>query len=241
MTKGKPTQVAARVLVVEDEARLVRLIRAVLETQGHQVSVVPTGVRAIEHVALESPDLILLDLRLPGELDGFDVCRRIREFSMTPIIMVTASAREEEKLAGFDAGADDYITKPFSSRELLARVGAVLRRTWARADSPAVIETGDLTINLASQRVTVAGEPVHLTPTEYRLLLALARQPDRVLTHTELLTEVWGVEYRDELDYLRTYMRYLRQKLERDSANPRYLITRPGVGYVLSTEMEPPT
>jgi two-component system KDP operon response regulator KdpE len=240
MTKGEPTQVAARVLVVEDEARLVRLIRAVLETQGHQVSVVPTGLRAIEHVALESPDLILLDLRLPGELDGFDVCRRIREFSMTPIIMVTASAREEEKLAGFDAGADDYITKPFSSRELLARVGAVLRRTWARTDSPAVIETGDLTINLASQRVTVAGEPVHLTPTEYRLLLALARQPDRVLTHTELLTEVWGVEYRDELDYLRTYMRYLRRKLEPDSANPRYLITRPGVGYVLSTEQEPP-
>ncbi len=226
----------AKVLVVEDEARLVRLIRAVLETQGYRVTVAPTGERALEHVALETPDLVLLDLRLPGGMDGFEICRRIREFSMVPVVMLTASAREEEKLEGFDAGADDYITKPFSARELLARVQAVLRRTQVKQDSPAVIEVGELTINLASQRVSVAGEPVHLTPTEYRLLLALARQPDRVMTHTALLTEVWGIEYRDEVDYLRTYIRYLRQKLEPDPSNPRYLITRPGVGYSLSTE-----
>lgn len=226
----------ARILVVEDEARLVRLIRAVLETQGYRVTVVPTGQRALDQVALEMPDLVLLDLRLPGGMDGFEICRRIREFSMVPVVMLTASAREEEKLAGFDAGADDYITKPFSSRELLARVQAVLRRTQVKQDSPAVIEVGDLTINLASQRVSIAGESVHLTPTEYRLLLALARQPNRVLTHTALLTEVWGSEYRDEVDYLRTYIRYLRQKLEPDPSHPRYLITRAGVGYSLSTE-----
>ena len=226
----------AKILIVEDEARLVRLIRAVLETQGYKVTVAPTGERALSAVALEMPDLVLLDLRLPGGMDGFEICRRIREFSMVPVVMLTASAREEEKLEGFDAGADDYITKPFSARELLARVQAVLRRTQVKQDSPAVIEVGELSINLASQRVSVAGEPVHLTPTEYRLLLALARQPDRVMTHTALLTEVWGIEYRDEVDYLRTYIRYLRQKLEPDPANPRYLITRPGVGYSLSTE-----
>jgi len=227
---------SARILVVEDEARLVRLIRAVLESQGYGVTVAPTGERALEQIVLEQPDLVLLDLRLPGGMDGFEICRRIREFSMVPVVMLTASAREEEKLAGFNAGADDYITKPFSSRELLARVKAVLRRTQVRQDSPAVIEVGDLAINLASQRVTIADEPVHLTPTEYRLLLALARQPDRVMTHTDLLTEVWGGEYRDEVEYLRTYIRYLRQKLEPDPTNPRYLVTRPGVGYSLSTE-----
>jgi two-component system KDP operon response regulator KdpE len=230
----EPTR--GKILVVEDEARLVRLIRAILESQGFTVTVAPTGERALEAVALELPDLVLLDLRLPGGMDGFEICRRIREFSMVPVVMLTASAREEEKLAGFDAGADDYITKPFSSRELLARVQAVLRRTQVRQDSPAVIEVGELTINLASQRVTVADEPVHLTPTEYRLLLALARQPDRVMTHTALLTEVWGAEYRDEVEYLRTYIRYLRQKLEPDPTKPRYLITRAGVGYSLSTE-----
>ena len=236
MTEPAGQALDAKILVVEDEARLVRLIRAVLETQGYKVTVAPTGERALDAVALEMPDLVLLDLRLPGGMDGFEICRRIREFSMVPVVMLTASAREEEKLAGFDAGADDYITKPFSARELLARVRAVLRRTQVKQDSPAVIEVGELTINLASQRVSVAGEPVHLTPTEYRLLLALARQPDRVMTHTALLTEVWGIEYRDEVDYLRTYIRYLRQKLEPDPAHPRYLITRPGVGYSLSTE-----
>ncbi|HEX5166300.1 MAG TPA: response regulator transcription factor [Thermomicrobiales bacterium] len=236
MVESAGQALGARILVVEDEARLVRLIRAVLETQGYRVTVVPTGERALAQVALEMPDLVLLDLLLPGGMDGFEICRRIREFSMVPVVMLTASAREEEKLAGFDAGADDYITQPFSARELLARIQAVLRRTQVKQDSPAVIEIGELSINLASQRVSVAGEPVHLTPTEYRLLLALARQPDRVMTHTALLTDVWGIEYRDEVDYLRTYIRYLRQKLEPDPANPRYLITRPGVGYSLSTE-----
>jgi two-component system KDP operon response regulator KdpE len=237
MTRDRPeTGASAAILVVEDEPKLVRLMRAVLESAGHRVSAVPDGARALEQVALDPPDLVLLDLLLPGELDGFAVCRRIREFSMVPVIMVTARAREEEKLRGFEAGADDYVTKPFSARELLARVSAVLRRTRVQADSPPVVSLGELRIDLAAQRVTRDGEAVHLTPTEYRLLLALARRPGHVITHADLLAEVWGVEYRDEVDYLRTYIRYLRQKLEPDPSNPRYLLTQPGVGYLLATE-----
>ncbi|RIK41868.1 MAG: DNA-binding response regulator [Chloroflexi bacterium] len=226
----------ARVLVVEDEPRLVQLLRAILEAAGYRVQVVSTGERALEHVALDMPDLILLDLQLPGQLDGFAVAERLRGFSMTPIIMVTAYGREEERLRGFAAGADDYITKPFSARELLARVQAVLRRTQVQADSPARVELGKLSINLATQQVSMGDEPLRLTPTEFRLLTTLARHPNQVLTHTELLTDVWGAEYRDEIDYLRTYIRYLRRKIEPDPANPRYLLTQPGVGYRLATE-----
>jgi two-component system KDP operon response regulator KdpE len=225
----------ARILVVEDEPQLVRLIRAVLEATGYTVTTVPEGERAIRQVALETPDLVLLDLLLPGTLDGFEVCRRIREFSMVPVIMVTARAREDEKLRGFEVGADDYITKPFSAKELLARVQAVLRRSRVRADSPATVQLGNLVIDMAAQQVTSNGRPIHLTPTEYRLLMTLARHPNHVQTHAALLTEVWGAEYRDEIDYLRTYMRYLRRKLEPDPAQPRFLLTVPGVGYRLAT------
>ncbi len=235
MTELAP-QSQAKILVVEDEPRLVRLIRAVLESARYQVLVVPDGERAIEQTALENPDLILLDLLLPGQLDGFMVCQRIREFSMVPVIMVTARTREDEKLRGFEVGADDYITKPFSAKELLARVRAILRRTRVGADSPAKIQLGDLVIDLASQQVTSSGKLVHLTPTEFQLLVALARHPNQVMTHTALLTEVWGADYRDEVDYLRTYIRYLRQKLEPDPAHPRYLVTTSGVGYRLATD-----
>lgn len=229
-------QTTATILVVEDEPRLVRLLRAILESARFRVLVVHDGERAIEQTAIESPDLILLDLLLPGHLDGFAVCQRIREFSLVPIIMVTARAREDEKLRGFDAGADDYITKPFSSKELLARVQAVLRRTQVGAESPARIQLGNLAIDLAAMQVTSSGKPVHLTPTEFQLLIALARHPNQVMTHTALLTEVWGAEFRDEIDYLRTYIRYLRQKLEPDPAHPQYLVTTPGVGYRLATD-----
>ncbi len=235
MSKRAPVN-AASVLVVEDEPRLVRLIRAILETAGYQVATVPDGERAIEHTVLDPPDLILLDLLLPGSTDGFEVCRRIRGFSMVPIIMLTASAGEEDKLQGFEAGADDYIVKPFGARELLARVRAVLRRSVVTAETPARIELGDLVIDMAAQQVTSHGELVHLTPTEFRLLVTLARHPNQVLTHTALLIEVWGSEYRDEIDYLRTYIRYLRRKIEPEPANPRYLLTTPGVGYRLATE-----
>lgn len=234
MNTDKP-QLPRQVLVVEDEPRLVRLIRAILESAHYQVSVVSHGDLAIEHVALETPDLVLLDLLLPGALDGFETCRRIRGFSMIPIIMLTARAGEEDKLRGFEAGADDYIVKPFSARELLARVQAVLRRSTASAGSPVRVELGDLVIDLAAHHVTSNGEPIHLTPTEFRLLITLAKHPNQVMTHTDLLTEVWGADYRDEIDYLRTYIRYLRQKIEPDPAEPRYLVTTPGVGYRLAS------
>lgn len=231
-----PAAPKARVLVVEDEPRLVQLLRAILEAAGYRVDVAPTGERALEHVALNMPDLVLLDIQLPGQLDGFAVAERLREFTMTPIIMVTAHAREEERLRGFAIGADDYVTKPFSARELLARVQAVLRRTQVQADSPARVDFGTLSINLATQQVTMGDEPLRLTPTEFRLLTTLARHPNQVITHNALLTEVWGAEYRDEIDYLRTYIRYLRRKIEPDPANPRYLLTQPGVGYRLATD-----
>jgi two-component system KDP operon response regulator KdpE len=221
---------------IETEAdHLTKLVADILEAGGYRVLVAHDGERALEQVALEAPDLILLDLLLPGPLDGYAVCERLRTFSMIPVIMVTARVREDEKLRGFEAGADDYVTKPFSAKELLARVQAVLRRSRTTAASPPVVEFGDITINLASQQVTSGGAPVHLTPTEYRLLMALARHPDHVMTHTELLVEVWGAEFRDEIDYLRTYVRYLRRTLEPDPANPRYLLTVPGIGYRLAT------
>lgn len=227
--------VKSSILVVEDEPQLVRLIRAILESTGYQVHVVPDGERALESIALDPPDLVLLDLVLPGEMDGFEICRRVRGFSMVPVIMLTARAGEDDKLRGFDAGADDYIVKPFSARELLARVKAVLRRSVVTAETPARVELGSLVIDMAAHQVTRDGELIHLTPTEFRLLVTLARHPNQVMTHSALLTEVWGIDYRDEIDYLRTYVRYLRQKIEPDPAEPKYLVTTPGVGYRLAT------
>lgn len=226
----------ATILVVEDEPRLARLIESILRTARFNVMTADTGESALERTALDAPDLILLDLLLPGDLDGFQVCQRVREFSLVPIIMLTARAREEDKLRGFELGADDYLVKPFSARELLARVQAVLRRSLGVPRGPARISHGTLTIDLAAHRVTVDDQEVHLTPTEYRLLLALARQPGRVLPHEHLLSEVWGAEYRNEVEYLRTYIHYLRQKLEPDPANPRHLLTQPGVGYLLADQ-----
>ncbi|MBX5445830.1 response regulator transcription factor, partial [Sphaerobacter sp.] len=214
----------ATILVVEDEPRLVRLIESILRTADYRVLTAGTGADALEMVALEAPDLILLDLLLPGDIDGFDVCRRVREFSDVPIIMLTARTQETDKLRGFELGADDYVTKPFSAKELLARVQAVLRRSRGFTAGPARLTVGDLVIDLAAHRVTRDGEDIHLTPTEFRLLVALARRPGRVIPHDQLLTEVWGAEYRDEVEYLRTYMRYLRQKLERNPTRPTHLL-----------------
>jgi two-component system, OmpR family, KDP operon response regulator KdpE len=237
MTDAQRRQaIPATVLVVEDEPRLVRLIRAILESDGYRVDVVHDGESALERIALAPPDLVLLDLLLPGSLDGYAICERIRGFSMTPVIMLTARVQEDDKLRGFDAGADDYVTKPFSARELLARVHAVLRRSRTQDTTPAIVDVGSISINFAAQEVTSGGESVHLTPTEFKLLVALARHPGRAMTHTALLTEVWGAEYRDEIDYLRTYIRYLRRKLEPDPASPRYLITVPGTGYRLEPD-----
>ena len=230
----------ARVLVVEDEPKLVRLVREVLTATGFEVLNTSSGAKAIEMVAVERPELMLLDLVLTDDVDGFEVARRVREFSDIPIIMLTAKSRESDLLQGFDAGADDYITKPFSSKELLARVRALLKRSRHEVSeaSESQFSCGDLQLDFARRRVSKADQNIHLTRTEYNLLYELASHPNQVLLHGQLLTAVWGPEYRDDLDYLRAYIRYLRRKLEDDPANPRYILTSPGVGYMLECPAE---
>jgi two-component system KDP operon response regulator KdpE len=222
-------------LVVEDEPRVMRLISEVLKAVGYRVIAATTGEAAISMAALEQPDLILLDILLPHGPDGYQVCRRIREFSAVPVIMLTAKAQESDMLRGFDAGADDYLTKPFSAKELVARVRAVLRRVQRQETGPVTnLLCHDLEIDFVRRAVKVRGQPVRLTRTEYALLYQLAIHPNRVMTHQDLLVAVWGPEYRDDVDYLRAYVRYLRRKLEPDPAHPQLIVTSPGVGYVLS-------
>jgi two-component system KDP operon response regulator KdpE len=185
--------------------------------------------------ALEQPDLVLLDIVLSDDMDGYQVARRIRDFSDVPIVMLTAKARESDLLRGFEAGADDYLTKPFSSKELLARIKAVLQRS--RRDTAeggkAELQCGPLHIDLARRKVFKDGAEVHLTRTEFNLLSELGAHPNQVILHEQLLSNVWGSEYRDDIDYLRAYIRYLRRKLESDPANPTLIITSQGVGYSL--------
>lgn len=224
------------ILVVDDDPRMIRLLHEVLMAAGYQVITRTDGDQAIEAVAVEQPDLVILDIIL-GELDGYEVCRRVREFTSVPIIMLTAKVKNTELLEGFNAGADDYVTKPFNSKELLARVQAVLGRSHskAEADQPSQINLGDISIDLAKRQVTVAGEVVYLTATEYKLLYNLATHPNQVMMHENLLAAVWGPEYRDDVDYLRSYIHYLRKKLERDPANPKFILNIPAVGYMLAT------
>lgn len=225
----------ARILLVDDEPKLVRLVCEVLTAAGFAVLTTARGQEAIELAAVEQPDLIVLDIVLAGNMEGFEVARRVREFSSVPIIMLTARARESDLLRGFEAGADDYLTKPFSSKELLARIRAVLKRARLEAveSTQTTLMCGPVQIDLARRRVTVAGREVSLTRTEFNLLRELASHPNQVLLHEQLLTAVWGSEYRNDLDYLRAYIRYLRHKLEADPANPTLIVTYPGVGYML--------
>jgi len=226
---------STKILVVEDEPRVVRLVSEVLNAVGYHVIAAMSGQPAIEMVALEQPDLVLLDILLPHGLDGYEVCRRIREFSSVPVIMLTAKAQETDILRGFDVGADDYLTKPFSAKELLARVRAVLRRAQRPEEMvTATLTCGELEINFSRHTVKMRDEGVSLTRTEYDLLRQLALNANRVMLHQDLLTEVWGAEYRDDIDYLRAYIRYLRRKLEADPSNPEYLLTAQGVGYMLT-------
>jgi two-component system, OmpR family, KDP operon response regulator KdpE len=226
----------AKVLVVDDEPRVVRLVTEILRAVGYQVVAASSGDSGLEALALEQPALVLLDVLLGSGPNGFEVCKRIREFSDVAVIMLTAKAMESDVLAGFEAGADDYLTKPFSAKELVARVQAVLRRS-ERALGETVTSTfscGALSINFARHAVEVHGRVVALTRTEYALLHQLALNANRVLSHEELLVRVWGPEYRDDVDYLRAYIRYLRRKLEDDPGNPRYILTSPGAGYLLA-------
>jgi two-component system KDP operon response regulator KdpE len=227
------------ILVVDDEPRVVRLVSEVLKAVGYQVIAASNGKPAIEMVAFEQPDLVLLDIRLPGDLDGYEVCRRLREFCDVPVIMLTAKALESDIVRGFDVGADDYLTKPFSAKELVARVKALLRRVRQPEDIvTASITCGELEINLARCTVKVNGERVALTPTEYALLRQLALNINRVMLHEDLLAAVWGPEYRNDIDYLRAYIRYLRRKLEPEPSNPQYILTSPGIGYMLASPGE---
>ena len=230
-----------KILVVDDEPRVVRLVTEVLSAVGYEVITAVRGEPAIEMVALEQPDLVLLDVLLPGDLNGYEICRRIREFSDIAVIMLTAKAQESDVLQGFDVGADDYLTKPFSAKELLARVKAVLRRTRhteERVTGPS--RYGELDIDFARRTVHMRGEEISLTRTEYALLRELALNANRVMLHQDLLTNVWGPEYRDDIDYLRAYIHYLRRKLEAEPSTPQYILTSPGVGYMLACPEEEP-
>ncbi len=241
MTIMPETPTNARILVVDDEPKLVRLLREVLTATGFTVLSTGSGENAIELAALERPDLVLLDIVLTGSADGYAVARRVREFSDVPIIMLTAKARESDLLHGFDVGADDYLTKPFSAKELLARVRAVLKRARQDVSAPAETELvcGPLRLDLMRRAVTLEGREVRLTPTEYNLLHELAVHANQVLLHEQLLNAVWGQEYRDDVDYLRAYIRHLRQKLEADPADPKLIVTSSGVGYMLVCPEKP--
>jgi len=218
------------VLVVDDEPHVLEALRALLEGRGYAVRTARNGGLALEAVSTARPDVVLLDLAMPG-LDGVEVCRRLRASGRVPIVVLSARTEERQKVQALDAGADDYVTKPFPTEELLARLRAALRREQARLADEPVIRAGGLTIDQPARRVTVGGAEVHLTPTEYDLLRVLASNPDRVLTHRYLLTTVMGPGYVDALDNLRTFIAQLRRKIERDPSRPRRIATEPGIGY----------
>ena len=221
-----------RILVVDDERRMVGFIRLNLEQDGFEVIEAYNGTEALDRLRDSLPDLILLDVMMP-DIDGFEVLRTIRELGQVPVIMLTAKGEEDDIVKGLELGADDYVTKPFSPRELVSRVKAVLRRGLAFEESDeGVIEVDDrLKIDFSRREVWVDDELVKLRPTEYRLLYHLVQNAGWVLTHDQILTKVWGYEYRDEPHYVRLYINYLRKKIEKDPSNPVYILTERGVGY----------
>jgi len=225
------------VLLVEDEPQMQRFLRAALTGHGFRLVEVETGTAALTEAATRNPEVILLDLGLPDQ-DGLEVTRKLREWTQTPIIVISARGQEKDKVAALDAGADDYLTKPFGVQELLARMRVALRHRAAaagEAEEP-VFTLGPLRMDRAKRQVFVGDEEKHLTPTEYRLLNTLVKYAGKVVTHRQLLKEAWGAAYAGETQYLRVYMGQLRHKLEPDPARPRYLITEPGVGYRLRDE-----
>lgn len=220
------------ILVVDDEPRLTSMMRLNLETDGLRVQVASSGREALDALREELPDLILLDVMMPN-MDGFETLRRIRVASQVPVIMLTAMNEENDRIKGLELGADDYVNKPFNYREVLSRIRAVLRRHYLPAPATMGLITVDdrLTIDFQKREVLINGERVNLRPTEYRLLYHLVQRAGYVVNHNDLLARVWGPEYHDETHYLRLYVTYLRQKIERDPANPVYILTERGVGY----------
>jgi two-component system, OmpR family, KDP operon response regulator KdpE len=220
------------ILLVDDEVHMIKFMRMNLELEGCRIVSATNGREALERARDDMPDVILLDIMMPI-MDGFETLRRLREFSQVPVLILTAKDEEEDRIRGLELGADDYISKPFSHRELVSRIRAVLRRHYIAPPVPqtTVLIDDRLTIDFARREVLVNGGRVNLRPTEYRLLYHLVQNAGYVQTHQMLLTKVWGPEYRDENHYLRLYVTYLRQKIEEDPSNPRYILTERGVGY----------
>jgi two-component system, OmpR family, KDP operon response regulator KdpE len=218
-----------RVLVVDDEPQILRALGINLRARGYDVDLAPDGERALDAAARHHPDVVVLDLGLPG-IDGVDVIRGLRGWSQVPIVVLSVRDAEGDKVAALDAGADDYVTKPFGMDELLARLRAALRRT-VPAEEEALVETADFTIDLAAKKVRRDGEEVRLTPTEWHLVEVLVRNRGRLVAQRQLLQEVWGPQYHDETNYLRVFMAQVRRKLEPEPGHPRYFVTEPGMGY----------
>jgi two-component system KDP operon response regulator KdpE len=230
----------ARILVVDDEPKLARTLKTILTGNGFEPILAATGEEGLELLDRYRPDLVLLDLALPG-IDGLAVCRAIRQDRQLdlPIVILSAQGDEDAKVEALDLGADDYLTKPFGTKELLARIRASLRRASGRpAGAQGVLEIGAIRMELDRQEVQVEGRPVHLTPKEYQMLRFLLTNAGRLVTHGALLREVWGPEYADASPYLHVFVRQLRQKIEPDPRHPRYIVTRPGVGYRLADDAE---
>jgi two-component system KDP operon response regulator KdpE len=231
------TEIMPQLLIIEDDAQMRKFLRAALGSHGYRLVEAIDGKEGLTQAAAYNPDLILLDLGLP-DMDGLQVTERLREWATAPIIVISARGQEDDKINALDAGADDYLTKPFGTGELMARIRVALRhaaRVGQERVEP-VLTVGDLSIDLDKRTVHLAGAEVHLTPIEYKLLVTLLKNAGKVLTHRQLLKEVWGPGYANNTQYLRVYMVQLRHKLEADAARPRYLVTEPGIGYRLRAD-----
>ena len=225
------------VVLIEDEPQIRRFLRATLNGQGFRLFEAPTGADGIIEVGSRQPDVVIIDLGLP-DMDGLEVIRRLREWTAVPIIVLSARGQERDKVTALDAGADDYVSKPFGASELLARIRVALRHTAGASHEAdeAAFRVGELQVDLLRRQVAVGGADVRLTPTEYKLLTTLIRHAGKVVTHQQLLREVWGPTHTDQGHYVRIYMAHLRHKLETEPARPRYLLTEPGVGYRLAVD-----
>jgi two-component system KDP operon response regulator KdpE len=227
---------ALHALVVDDEPQIRRALRIGLERNGYMVTLAESGEEALDAASVQLPDVVILDLAMPG-LQGQEVCRQLRQWTNVPVIVLSVRENESDKIGALDVGADDYLTKPFSLEELLARIRAVLRRARQESEAEAaVFKAGDMVIDFSRRRVSIAGQDIHLTPTEYELLTFMARHPDRVLTHRHLLTKIWGPEYAEDTHTLRVHIANLREKIEATPARPRFLHTEPRVGYRFRAE-----
>jgi two-component system, OmpR family, KDP operon response regulator KdpE len=227
---------ACKVLIIDHQSKWVSLVSQILSHDGYEVMVANRGEKAIQVVVKEHPDIVLLEPFLSGEVDGFEVVRRIRNFSNTPIIILSVRSETEDILRGFEAGADDYIEKPFNSKILLARMRAVLNRCREKVTIPDKIKCGNIVVNQIAHTVTVDNEEIILTDTEYKLLLELAKNSNKVLLHEQLLSSVWGPEYKNDIVYLRSFIHTLRRKIEQDPSRPTQIINRSGIGYILVSE-----